>query len=67
MACRDNLAMQCESIASGLKATTSAARRLDMNGDSVSSKLGAAVRAENDQFISSEQDQQQLLLRCDHS
>ena len=55
--------LQCESIAAGLQAPPASSRRMDASNNSVSSKLGAAVRAENDQFITSEQDQQQLLLR----
>lgn len=55
--------LQCESITAGLKAPPAQSRRDELTNGSAASKLGAAVRAENDQRISSEQEKQQLLLR----
>ena len=55
--------MQCETIARGLKSPPAASRRQDAGAGSATSKLGAAIGAENDRHIGAEQDQQQLLLR----
>lgn len=55
--------VQCESVSSGLKAPASQSKRDDLANGSAASRLGAAVRADNDRHISSEQEKQQLLLR----
>jgi len=54
---------QCETIARGLKSPPAPGRRQDAGAGSASSKLGAAMGAENDRHIGAEQDQQQILLR----
>ena len=55
--------MQCETVTASLESSHQVSVKVgDM--DTPAGKLGSAISQENDKFIGSEGDRQQLLIRC---
>ncbi len=58
--------LQCESVMASLEASHSVALNVGLDTSTPTAKLGSAAAHDNDRFINSEGDRQQLLLRSVH-
>lgn len=60
---RGHVGLQCESVMASLEASHSVALNVGPDMGTPTGKLGSAAAHDNDRFINSEGDRQQLLLR----